>query len=91
MANNNCDFLRLVIKEQHVALEGAWPHWPLLGIKESGAGDHRQTMNQEGMEYRRGAMGCPKSACLPYPDLGLSWASGLASFSLLVNEVLSAQ
>lgn len=26
MANNSRDFLRLVIKEQHVALESAWPH-----------------------------------------------------------------
>lgn len=63
----------------------------MLGIKESGTEDHRQVVDQEMMEDRRGAVGCPKSACLPYPDLGLSWASGLASFSLLVNGVLSAQ
>lgn len=91
MANNNCDFLRLVIKEQHVALEGAWLHWLLVGIEENGAVDHRQAVDQERMEHHRGVVSCPKSACLPYPDLGLSWDLGLASFLLFVNGVLSTQ
>lgn len=91
MANNNCDFLRLVIKVQHVALEGAWLHWPLLGTKENGTVDHRRAVDQERMECHRGAVSGLKSACLPYPDLSFSWDLELASFSLSVNGVLSAQ
>lgn len=48
MPNNNCDFLRLLIKEQHVALEGAWPHRRLLGTKERCAVDHRQARTRKG-------------------------------------------